>query len=80
MSLLAYVSLYMESAKKGFKMSTDAEKDLPPAAARALKEARDRRAAREARIKAEKEVGGRDGPDPTRFGDWEKNGRAIDFS
>ena len=26
-----------------------------------------------------KEVGGRDGLDPTRFGDWEKNGRCIDF-
>lgn len=25
------------------------------------------------------EVGGRDGPEPTRFGDWEKNGRCIDF-
>lgn len=25
------------------------------------------------------EVGGRDGPDPTRYGDWEKNGRCIDF-
>ena len=25
------------------------------------------------------EIGGRDGPDPTRFGDWEKNGRCIDF-
>ncbi|MGQ4659430.1 DUF1674 domain-containing protein [Lysobacter sp. F6437] len=25
------------------------------------------------------EFGGRDGPDPTRFGDWEKNGRCIDF-
>jgi hypothetical protein len=25
------------------------------------------------------EVGGREGPDPTRFGDWEKNGRCIDF-
>ena len=25
------------------------------------------------------ESGGRDGPDPTRFGDWEKNGRCIDF-
>lgn len=25
------------------------------------------------------EVDGRDGPDPTRFGDWEKNGRCIDF-
>lgn len=28
---------------------------------------------------APKEVGGRPGPEPTRFGDWEKNGRCIDF-
>jgi hypothetical protein len=25
------------------------------------------------------EVGGRNGPDPVRYGDWEKNGRCIDF-
>ena len=25
------------------------------------------------------EVGGPEGPDPTRFGDWERNGRCIDF-
>jgi hypothetical protein len=25
------------------------------------------------------EHGGRPGPDPTRYGDWEKNGRCIDF-
>ena len=25
------------------------------------------------------EIGGRSGPEPTRFGDWEKNGRCIDF-
>ena len=23
--------------------------------------------------------GGREGPEPTRYGDWEKNGRCIDF-
>jgi hypothetical protein len=28
---------------------------------------------------ATREVGGRDGPDPTRFGDWELRGRCIDF-
>jgi len=28
---------------------------------------------------APKEIGGRDGPEPTRFGDWEKAGRCIDF-
>jgi hypothetical protein len=27
----------------------------------------------------QREVGGRDGPEPTRYGDWEKNGRCIDF-
>jgi len=27
----------------------------------------------------EKEIGGRDGPYPTRYGDWEKAGRCIDF-
>ena len=26
-----------------------------------------------------REIGGRKGPDPTRYGDWEKNGRCIDF-
>lgn len=26
-----------------------------------------------------REIGGRDGPEPTRFGDWEKGGRCIDF-
>jgi hypothetical protein len=25
------------------------------------------------------EIGGREGPEPTRYGDWEKNGRCIDF-
>jgi hypothetical protein len=26
-----------------------------------------------------KEIGGRSGPEPTRYGDWEKAGRCIDF-
>jgi hypothetical protein len=26
-----------------------------------------------------REHGGREGPEPTRYGDWEKNGRCIDF-
>lgn len=26
-----------------------------------------------------REIGGREGPDPTRYGDWEKSGRCIDF-
>ena len=30
-------------------------------------------------VKPAKEIGGREGPDPTRYGDWEKNGRCVDF-
>jgi hypothetical protein len=30
-------------------------------------------------VERPKEIGGRDGPDPTRYGDWEKAGRCIDF-
>ena len=29
--------------------------------------------------KGKKEIGGRKGPEPTRYGDWEKSGRCIDF-
>lgn len=29
--------------------------------------------------RAPREIGGRKGPDPVRYGDWEKNGRCIDF-
>jgi len=33
-----------------------------------------------AKPEAPREIGGpTDGPDPTRYGDWEKNGRCIDF-
>ncbi len=53
---------------------------LSPAAQRALAEAEARRKAQDAQAgSTEKEVGGRGGADPARFGDWEINGRAIDF-
>ena len=54
------------------------KKDLPDAAKRALAEARERRAKERAKP-APKEIGGRKGPEPARFGDWEKNGIAVDF-
>ena len=61
-------------------MSQDTPKDLPPAAQRALAEAEERRKKAEAEAKARpRELGGRDGPDPARYGDWEKKGIAIDF-
>lgn len=55
-------------------------KDLPPAAQRALAEADARRAKLDAEAQAmPKELGGRDGPEPVRYGDWERKGLAIDF-
>lgn len=53
--------------------------DLPPAAQRALAEAEARRKAREGETPLPTELGGREGPDPARYGDWEKKGIAIDF-
>jgi hypothetical protein len=32
-----------------------------------------------AKVTAPRELGGREGPDPTRYGDWELRGRCIDF-
>lgn len=55
-------------------------KRLSPAARRALAEAEARRSEMVARIAAmPKELGGRDGPEPVRYGDWEKKGLASDF-
>jgi len=52
--------------------------DLPPAAKRALEEAAARKKAAQ-KADLPPELGGRDGPEPTRYGDWEKKGIAIDF-
>ncbi|MEL7301664.1 MAG: DUF1674 domain-containing protein [Pseudomonadota bacterium] len=51
---------------------------LPPAAQRALAEAAERKKAEKAQDMP-KELGGREGPEPVRFGDWEKKGIAYDF-
>ncbi|WP_142416668.1 DUF1674 domain-containing protein [Bartonella massiliensis] len=51
---------------------------LSPAAQRALKEAEERRKS-EAEKEQPLENGGRGGKDPSRYGDWEIKGRAIDF-
>jgi len=55
-------------------------KPLSEAAKRALAEAEARRAAIDAAAKARpKEINGRDGPEPVRYGDWEVGGIASDF-
>ena len=57
---------------------SDQERELPEAARRALAEAAARKKAAKTR-ELPTELGGRDGPEPTRFGDWEKKGLASDF-
>jgi hypothetical protein len=52
--------------------------DLPAAAKRALAEAEARRKVAQP-VNLPPELGGRDGPEPVRYGDWEKKGLAIDF-
>ena len=48
--------------------------DTPPAETAGEEEPQ-----RPAGEKTRKEIGGPDGPEPTRYGDWERNGRCTDF-
>lgn len=53
---------------------------LSPEAERALAEADERRRAADAHAAVRpKEIGGQAGPDPARYGDWEKGGIVSDF-
>lgn len=54
------------------------KKDLPEAAKRSLTEAKERRTLAK-KNELPKELGGRNGPEPTRYGDWEKKGIVSDF-
>ena len=55
------------------------DKTLSPAARRALEEAEARRVAEAAEQAKAAELGGPAGLEPTRFGDWERKGIAVDF-
>lgn len=56
------------------------ERQLSAAALRALAEAAERRKlAEQAEVPREAEFGGREGPDPVRYGDWENKGIISDF-
>ena len=70
-----------ETPKAGAEPQSAAKpaRDLPPAAQRALAEAEARRAAAALEPGLPVELGGRNGPEPVRYGDWEKKGIAIDF-
>ena len=68
----------MSETEKNTPPHAAPDKELSPAARRALEEAAARRAEADAVAMAE-EKGGRDGPEPTRYGDWERRGVAVDF-
>lgn len=59
------------------------KRELPEAAQRALAEAAERRKMAEAQAAAKppqpKEINGPKGPEPTRYGDWERKGIVSDF-
>ncbi len=56
------------------------ERRIRAAAERALKEAEERRRKAQGRQeKRPREIGGPEGPEPTRHGDWERNGIVSDF-
>ena len=54
------------------------KKKLQIIADRALKEAKDRKKKRQ-KYKKKTELAGPSGPEPTRYGDWEKKGITYDF-
>ncbi len=54
------------------------EERIRAAAGRALAEAEARRQAA-GEPERPRELGGRKGPEPVRYGDWEKDGLAVDF-
>ena len=56
----------------------DRKAALPAAAQRALAEAAERREKAQS-LELPNELGGRDGPEPVRYGDWERKGIAVDF-
>jgi hypothetical protein len=62
------------------KPPPDTKPVLNPQAQRALDEARQRREKTDKEAKSlPPEIEGRNGPEPTRYGDWEKNGIISDF-
>jgi hypothetical protein len=72
----------MQKGKDSKDVEPKAQRVLSPEAQRALAEAEERRKRGqdlEAVKKGPKEIGGPAGPEPTRYGDWEKKGIVSDF-
>ncbi len=66
-----------DTTRSGDLVAEEAARPLPPAARRALAEAAERRG--KLGPDRPREIGGRGGEDPVRYGDWEVKGLAVDF-
>jgi hypothetical protein len=72
------LSASTDQEARATKAEPDSEtRPISAAARRALEEAAARRGERSPSRPTE--IGGRDGPEPTRYGDWEVKGLASDF-
>ena len=70
----------MAADEKTSSVKPAEKKPLTPAAERALAEAAQRRAERDRQAaRPPQRIWGPDGPEPTRYGDWEKKGLTSDF-
>jgi hypothetical protein len=78
--MVAHLRVMASSDEQRSKAEVPQRRKLTPAAERALAEAAQRRAEADRNpVQRPKEVGGRDGPEPTRYGDWERKGLTSDF-
>ncbi|MBA4209507.1 MAG: DUF1674 domain-containing protein [Parvibaculum sp.] len=65
--------------ESGESVAESPRKPLTPAAERALAEAAERRRKADAAPQRPREINGRGGKEPTRYGDWEAKGIVSDF-
>lgn len=68
-----------EQQQGGAESESASRKVLSPAAKRALAEAEERRRLADAEPARPREIAGRGGAEPTRYGDWEVKGIISDF-
>jgi hypothetical protein len=74
-----WAEVQMQNESSTEEVTDGPAKVLSPAARRALAEAEDRRRRAREQAARPRELAGRDGPEPTRYGDWEVKGIASDF-
>jgi len=60
---LGFISGYMTTTEKSDNKTDNTQREDPPVTDK----------------EQPREVGGPKGPEPTRYGDWERKGRCIDF-